>query len=144
MKRLLVPILLFLLLISCSSEDLKGRIVEGETSISVDAEYFQGERTYTLDFDEDREVKLDLETLSGKIYIKVQDSGGKVVLEGSYGSLFRKGETGLELANECQDSLEAFIEIPFLILQYLFNCNKKKGREQWGKHPLLLFRYGKG
>ena len=86
MKRLLVPILLFLLLISCSSEDLKGRIVEGETSISVDAEYFQGERTYTLDFDEDREVKLDLETLSGKIYIKVQDSGGKVVLEGSYSS----------------------------------------------------------
>ena len=84
MKRLLIPILLFLLLISCSSEDLKGRIVEGETSISVDAEYFQGERTYTLDFDEDREVKLDLETLSGKIYIKVQDSGGKVVLEGSY------------------------------------------------------------
>lgn len=86
MKRLLIPILLFLLLISCSSEDLKGRIVEGETSISVDAEYFQGERTYTLDFDEDREVKLDLETLSGKIYIKVQDSGGKVVLEGSYSS----------------------------------------------------------
>ena len=86
MKRLLVPILLFLLLISCSSEDLKGRIVEGETSISIDAEYFQGERTYTLDFDEDREVKLDLETLSGKIYIKVQDSGGKVVLEGSYSS----------------------------------------------------------
>ena len=86
MKRLLVPILLFLLLISCSSEDLKGRIVEEETSISVDAEYFQGERTYTLDFDEDREVKLDLETLSGKIYIKVQDSGGKVVLEGSYSS----------------------------------------------------------
>ena len=86
MKRLLVPILLFLLLISCSSEDLKGRIVAGETSISVDAEYFQGERTYTLDFDEDREVKLDLETLSGKIYIKVQDSGGKVVLEGSYSS----------------------------------------------------------
>ena len=86
MKRLLVPILLFLLLISCSSEDLKGRIVEGETSISVDAEYFQGERTYTLDFDEDREVKVDLETLSGKIYIKVQDSGGKVVLEGSYSS----------------------------------------------------------
>ena len=86
MKRLLIPNLLFLLLISCSSEDLKGRIVEGETSISVDAEYFQGERTYTLDFDEDREVKLDLETLSGKIYIKVQDSGGKVVLEGSYGS----------------------------------------------------------
>ena len=86
MKRLLVPILLFLLLISCSSEDLKGRIVEGETSISVDAEYFQGERTYTLDFDEGREVKLDLETLSGKIYIKVQDSGGKVVLEGSYSS----------------------------------------------------------
>ena len=85
-KRLLIPILLFLLLISCSSEDLKGRIVEGETSISVDAEYFQGERTYTLDFDEDREVKLDLETLSGKIYIKVQDSGGKVVLEGSYSS----------------------------------------------------------
>ena len=86
MKRLLVPILLFLLIISCSSEDLKGRIVEGETSISVDAEYFQGERTYTLDFDEGREVKLDLETLSGKIYIKVQDSGGKVVLEGSYSS----------------------------------------------------------
>ena len=86
MKRLLIPILLFLLLISCSSEDLKGRIVEGETSISIDAEYFQGERTYTLDFDEDREVKLDLETLSGKIYIKVQDSGGKVVLEGSYSS----------------------------------------------------------
>ena len=86
MKRLLIPILLFLLLISCSSEDLKGRIVEGETSISVDAEYFQGERTYTLDFDEGREVKLDLETLSGKIYIKVQDSGGKVVLEGSYSS----------------------------------------------------------
>ena len=86
MKRLLIPILLFLLLISCSSEDLKGRIVEGETSISVDAEYFQGERTYTLDFDEDREVKLDMETLSGKIYIKVQDSGGKVVLEGSYSS----------------------------------------------------------
>ena len=86
MKRLLIPILLFLLLISCSSEDLKGRIVEGETSISVDAEYFQGERTYTLDFDEDWEVKLDLETLSGKIYIKVQDSGGKVVLEGSYSS----------------------------------------------------------
>ena len=86
MKRLLIPILLFLLLISCSSEDLKGRIVKEETSISVDAEYFQGERTYTLDFDEDREVKLDLETLSGKIYIKVQDSGGKVVLEGSYSS----------------------------------------------------------
>ena len=110
MKRLLIPILLFLLLISCSSEDLKGRIVEGETSISVDAEYFQGERTYTLDFDEDREVKLDLETLSGKIYIKVQDSGGKVVLEGSYSSdwnqygrtsfFIEKGKVNLTLKGE--------------------------------------------